>query len=108
MKFTFNSEFVGFGSPKTQVQFEADQLEDILMYFRDFLKGAGYEIDGVIDVIPNDEYYGQSTQEEYEYKEELPFANFGGEKCSICGMTREKMGQSPCFDVRCGLGLNRV
>lgn len=94
MKFTFISEFQGFGSPKTSMQFEADSLEDVLMYFKDFLQGAGYVIDGDIDVIPPEQ--------------ELPFANYGGEKCAVCGLTRQEMGQEPCYDVRCGLGLNRV
>ena len=42
MKFTFKSEFVGFGSPETLMTFEADQIEDVLSYFEQFLQGAGY------------------------------------------------------------------
>jgi hypothetical protein len=40
------------------MEFECDQLEDVLMYFKQFLQGAGYTIDGVLDIIPNEEYYG--------------------------------------------------
>jgi hypothetical protein len=36
----------------------------------------------------------------------LPFSNFGGERCNICGFTREQMGQNICYDQRCALGLN--
>lgn len=106
MKFTFTSEFTGFGSPKTSMQFEADSIEDVLMYFTDFLRGAGYHFDGQVDIIPTDDF--QVSIEESDLEKELPFANYGGEKCSVCGLTRQAMGQAPCHDVRCGLGLNRV
>lgn len=36
----------------------------------------------------------------------LPFSNFGGERCNICGFTRQDMGQNICYDQRCALGLN--
>jgi hypothetical protein len=36
----------------------------------------------------------------------LPFSNFGGERCNICGFTRQEMGQNICYDNRCPLGLN--
>jgi hypothetical protein len=38
---------------------------------------------------------------------EVPFPNWGGEKCGKCGMTREQMGQNVCWEATgCGLGLN--
>jgi hypothetical protein len=46
MKFKFESQFIGFGSPKTTMEFEVDQIEDVLMYFKQFLQGCGYDIDG--------------------------------------------------------------
>ena len=46
MKFKFESQFIGFGSPKTTMEVEVDQLEDILAYFKDFLRGCGYDIHG--------------------------------------------------------------
>jgi hypothetical protein len=46
MKFTFTSEFQGFGSPKNTMEFEVDQLDDVLAYFEQFLKGSGYHFDG--------------------------------------------------------------
>lgn len=51
MKFKFESQFIGFGSPKTTMEFDVDQLEDVLMYFKQFLQGSGYAIDGDIDVV---------------------------------------------------------
>lgn len=42
MKYTFNSQFVGFGSPETNMTFEADQIEDVIANFEQFLMGAGF------------------------------------------------------------------
>lgn len=56
MKFTFKSEFVGFGSPQTTMEFEVDQLEDVLVYFEQFLKGCGYELgNGHLDIVYDEE-----------------------------------------------------
>ena len=44
MKFTFTSESFGFGSPKNTMEFNSDHIDDVLAYFKQFLKGAGYEI----------------------------------------------------------------
>lgn len=121
MKFIFKSKFQGFGSPETTMEFEADDLNDVLMYFTDFLRGAGYTFDGVVDIVSLETHSEfdeeQQTQngvwpfnkDEHEYeKEELPFPNYGGERCLVCGITRQEMGQNICYDARCGLGLNRV
>lgn len=78
MKFTFTSEFQGFGSPKNTMEFEVDQLEDVLMYFQQFLKGAGYQFDG--DVIidqetwPIDEFNRQ-VEEHFMNQTELKDAD---------------------------------
>lgn len=116
MKFTFKSETAGFGSPSTTLEVEVDQLEDVLHYFADFLRGSGYHFDGHIDIVDYNEteYQSETTGggdwpfADNSKEEALPFANYGGEKCAVCGLTRQQMGQEPCFDVRCGLGLNRV
>jgi hypothetical protein len=131
MNFIFKSKSVGFGSPETTMEFEADDINDVMMYFTDFLRGAGYTFDGVVDIVDSnyEDDYSDPVDEDCEShqeassstwpfplgrpkenttEDELPFANWGGEKCSLCGMTREEMGQSICYDVRCGLGLNRV
>ena len=55
MKFTFKSKFQGFGSPETTMEFEADSLNDVITYFEQFLRGAGYHFDGVLDIVPPDD-----------------------------------------------------
>jgi hypothetical protein len=70
-KFTFIQEFQGFGSPKNTMEFEVDQLEDILTYFTDFLRGCGYHFDGHLEIAEtyptstcNSETYDESGQKE--------------------------------------------
>ena len=48
MIFTFESKTQGFGSPTTTLNFEADQIGDVITKFKQFLKGCGYELDGDI------------------------------------------------------------
>lgn len=52
MIFTFKSKFIGLGSPELTLEFEADQLEDVLANFTQFLKGSGYHFDGYVDIVP--------------------------------------------------------
>lgn len=59
MKFKFQSSFVGFGSPNTSMEVEVDDLGDVLNYFKQFLQGAGYIIEGELDVVPYDVFYGK-------------------------------------------------
>jgi len=54
MIFTFNSKFIGFGSPSSTLEFEADALEDVLVRFEDFLRGSGYHFDGHLDFVNDD------------------------------------------------------
>ena len=46
---------------KINMEFEGETLEDILEEFSMFLRGCGFVIDGTLDVIPYEEYYGQIT-----------------------------------------------
>jgi hypothetical protein len=74
MKFTFTSEFIGFGSPKNTMEFEADQIGDVIVYFEQFLRGAGYHFDGYLDIVPHDENLtdedGVPTMPEYPFMDE--------------------------------------
>lgn len=72
MKFKFESSFVGFGSPKNTIEFEVDHLDDVLMYFKQFLQGSGYNIDGVLEVIPTEEYYTYPNLDEPAHVYQTP------------------------------------
>ena len=70
MKFTFKSKQHGFGSPETTVEFEVDQLEDVVYYFEDFLRGCGYRFDGKLDFV-----YDNDNETTYEDDQEIDFSH---------------------------------
>ena len=71
MKFVFKSKFQGFGSPENTMEFEVDSLDDVLMYFEQFLRGAGYSFDGQLEFVSHDDYSN--------YDEDFPVAGGGSD-----------------------------
>lgn len=50
-------ENLGF---KTSIEDDSvETLSEVLDAFELFLKGAGFELDGKLDVVPEEEYYGE-------------------------------------------------
>ena len=43
----------------------AETLNDILEEFQMFLEGCGFQIDGTLDVVPNEEIYGTDIRPDY-------------------------------------------
>lgn len=124
MKFTFVSEFVGFGSPKNTMEFEVDHIGDVVEYFEQFLRGSGYHFDGKLDFIDESEGCCGGCQAEdpemYDSKDVMSMpgtlggakVSFGNdirpvtsidEKCKVCGLTRHQLGDHSCYDTKCGL-----
>ncbi|NCA23000.1 MAG: hypothetical protein EBS86_17970 [Crocinitomicaceae bacterium] len=48
-----------FGT-KTTIEFEAETLDDILEEFTMFLRGCGFLIEGTLDIISDEEFYGRN------------------------------------------------
>jgi hypothetical protein len=40
-------------------------LMEILEEFQMFLEGCGFQIDGTLDVVPDEEFYGTNTSTDY-------------------------------------------
>jgi hypothetical protein len=56
-KFTFISQYdKALGSPKSTMEFEAVSLDDVVGYFEDFLRGAGYHFDGQLMFYKEEEH----------------------------------------------------
>lgn len=60
MKFTFIAEeenlpYSGYTARKSTVEFKADDLTTLLSNFEDFLKGIGFQIDGMLDIVNDEE-----------------------------------------------------
>ena len=76
MKYLFKQiDNISGANAVTTVEFEADSLPDILEHFELFLKGAGYMMEGKIDIIPDEEYYGYDDSDEavgYPLPEPMP------------------------------------
>jgi hypothetical protein len=47
---------------KVTIEFEAEQLQNILEEFTMFLRGCGFIINGTLDVIPDEEYYAATIR----------------------------------------------
>lgn len=117
MKFVFTSQFQGFGSPKNTLEFESDQLADVVEYFEQFLRGAGYHFDGHLDLCHITEPVKQDDcnrcesvacngciceSEDNVVLAEPPLKYKEG-MCKICGLTRDQLGSYNCYDTKCGL-----
>jgi hypothetical protein len=64
MKFEMSCQHYDYSSltdrnpgTKTTIEFEAEHIDDILEEFSMFLRGCGFVINGVLEVIPEEEYY---------------------------------------------------
>ena len=118
MKFTLTSEFVGFGSPKNTMEFEVDHIGDVIAYFEQFLRGSGYHFDGHLDLIDEEEHgccgscHSDEEEELYDSKDVMAMPGTIGcatlvtsfnDKCKVCGLTRQQLGEHSCYDTKCGL-----
>lgn len=104
MKFMFTSQFQGFGSPKNTLEFECDDIADVVMYFEQFLRGAGYHFDGHLDLCnitePVRENWNEPEQETECVEEPLYHLH---KRCNVCGLTAKQLGNHTCYDSKCGM-----
>lgn len=70
-----------FGKPsghRVMTEFKADHIDTVLENFELFLRGVGFQTEGTLDFISEDEYYGDghegmgSTLEDYPELNETP------------------------------------
>ena len=71
-KYTFIAEhedvYGNSSGHKVSTEFTADHLSSVIENFQMFLNGVGFQTQGTLDFIPDEEYYG--TQTEWEPEEE--------------------------------------
>lgn len=66
MRYTFKAENEDFEYPEDAVitvEFSSDNLSDVLTRFGYFLKGAGLELDGEVEIVNNDEQWSEDLEE---------------------------------------------
>lgn len=110
-----------FNQSKLTFESGAESLNQILTDFADFLRGAGFQIDGYLDVVSYDDqsedysdhypenvcssqYNDMIDDEELDY--EHPEANFDWDRdtlslCPVCKIDTNIMKGHECFDKNC-------
>lgn len=65
-KYTFIAEHEDvYGNPsghKVSTEFNADHISTVLENFQMFLNGVGFQTQGTLDFIPDEEYYGTGPE----------------------------------------------
>ena len=114
-KFTFKSQFPDYDEftgdiigtkCTTTVEFEAEELREVISEFENFLRGSGFRFDGNLEIVDAEielkKYYFTKDNSEFEenaFQSSLPKAN---EKvCNVCGINRNIMMNHQCFDKNC-------
>jgi hypothetical protein len=88
---------------ETTVEFSADYLPDILEQFEMFLRGSGFHFSGTLDFVSDEEYYGEIPDFDPPTDQQHCFAEANDKLCHRCGLTKNQLGESFCYDNNCGL-----
>jgi hypothetical protein len=114
-KFKFISEDCGYTNT---LEFEAVGLSSVVEGFEQFLKGSGFQFDGKLDLCNITEPWpekecdnncGGCVCESSDNTITMPFQTgtatltFPEERCKVCKLTREQLGDHACWDNNCGL-----
>ena len=123
-KFTLTCEHDGHSPSKNTLEFDAVFLDDVLEGFRQFLKGCTFEFDGNLEIVAEytpDSYVadvGEKPTREENYVGARVFDNMAStlmsmpetniettayDTCKVCGLPRNIMERSQCYDSNCGL-----
>lgn len=102
MKFKFICEDKEFNFSNT-TEFEAVHLSEIVQYFETFLRGSGYHFDGSFDLCHITEPASVCSSEYCDPECSDGELKFAPERCKICRLTSEQLGDHKCYDPKCGL-----
>lgn len=72
-------------------EFQKVTLNDVLLRMQDFLKGCGYVFDGTLDIVPDEQMFGQQPQE----------FDFGKEHDEEVALAKEYRNSDVDTDGRC-------
>jgi hypothetical protein len=97
------------------LEFDASYLPEVLQGFEQFLRGSGYHFRGELDFCSDEDCKEEPMpqdvciSEEYTYTMPMPGTiggaelSFPNERCKVCGLTSEQLGNHTCYDLNCGL-----
>lgn len=97
---------------RTTVETNNVVLQDVLQDFEDFLRGAGFQIQGKLEIVDE-----QSLQEEEESRARWagvvdslnnpPKFRTTEQVCGVCRLTEDELAGHHCWDKNCPFGGNR-
>lgn len=108
MKYIFK-QVDDFTPSETTVEFEADSLTTVLEQFKLFLLGAGYQIEGSLDIV-NDDLFDfdeeevddiLSSEESWPFPTERPSEAEDNSLCPVCKISYKVMEGNACYDANC-------
>lgn len=67
MKYTFKSKS-NYDNSELTLEFEAEQLDDVLSHFNTFLRASGFEFDGYLGVVYDEEVYSELIEDSPDYE----------------------------------------
>ena len=96
---------------KHTTEFRADDLTTMLENFEMFLRGAGFQFDGTIDVVNPDAEFDDTDDESVadskvmehivaDLLRQQEIQELQG-KCEVCGLDKQVMAVHKCFDNNC-------
>jgi hypothetical protein len=111
---------------KHTTEFRVDNLSSVLEQFELFLKGVGFQFDGVLDIVPPEEDRAWTDEEWEKYHSDYPSEeedvsskrwekiverhmidiendDAQRENCEVCKLPLQTMVQHSCFDEKCPL-----
>lgn len=72
-KFTFKYEL---DDSKVKHTFDAEHIDDVIMFFQEFLRGCGFYFDGDVKISKSDVYIHTPYDDPlYDYDEDFIFGN---------------------------------
>lgn len=106
----WNSETV---VTRTTVETNNVVLQDVLQDFEDFLRGAGFQLQGKLEIVnEEDEFVEDESKDRWGHVVDslMNPPKFRADKavqvCGICRLTGEEMSGHRCWDKNCPFGGN--
>jgi hypothetical protein len=108
-KFTFIKEDGTYCiNSKQTVEFSTVSLEEVLKQFETFLRGAGFEFEGKVNIDSGEDDSGEDYQSNYDFTNlphnSWPFAFAKTETpgvCPVCKIDNKIMSMHKCYDNKC-------
>lgn len=98
---------------RTTVETNNVVLQDVLQDFEDFLRGAGFQIQGKLEIVnEEDEFEEQESNERWgQVVDSLmnpPNFRTTEQVCGVCRLTEDELAGHHCWDKKCPFAGSRT